>query len=100
MRTHIHLALALLLCSSAAAQAQTSKPQNSSNSNGNINKGPLKGFNGRTCEEARANARHGAGTSSDTVFEEVRAQQAGGNCLVQGYRYSKNPNNRGGASRQ
>jgi hypothetical protein len=99
MRTQLHLALAVLLCC-GVAQAQTSKPQTSSNSSGTVDKGPLKGFTGRTCEEARANAQRGAGTSSDTIFEEVRTEKSGNGCLVQGYRYSKNPNRSGGASRQ
>jgi hypothetical protein len=51
-------------------------------------KGPLMGFWGGTCEEARRNALRGAGSVAGNTFEEVNAEiQENGKCLVQGYRY-------------
>src|SRR5690606_27920349 len=60
-------------------------------------KGPETGVLGRTCEEARFNARNGAGSVAGNVFEEVNVEmQSNGYCLVQGRRYGGH----GSASRQ
>ena len=59
-------------------------------------KGPLRGFWGKTCEAARRNAQGGAGSVAGNTFEEVRAVPQENGCLVQGYRYGGH----GTASRQ
>ncbi len=69
----------------------------SSSSSSSPSKGPVMGFLGRTCEEARFNARNGAGSVAGNVFEEVNVEmQSNGYCLVQGRRYGGH----GSASRQ
>lgn len=58
----------------------TSNPPSPSSS---PSKGPLRGFTGRTCEEARRGA---VALIAGSTFEEVNSElYSNGNCLVQGY---------------